>query len=296
MSFGLLLLAAWYQSGARAAPDSGAPDSTPRSAHAPTERRSAIRAVAPARASALCSNKAPATGGAFSSRTLRVAELERTYHLRLPDGYRPTRAYPVIFRFHGRGGDGLSGGLGIEAYSARDALVVAPDGLDRNWSYLNEQADLALFDALLASLTDTYCVDAARVYAYGFSAGARFAELLACRRSSKLRAIAAIAGFDETPLARCEGPVAAWLAHDADDDSYATLARGIVARDRLREQNGCSTASAPEQSCVRYQRCRAGYPVVWCQTKGRGHDIRGEDAPPRVWRFFSRLPRASPRR
>jgi polyhydroxybutyrate depolymerase len=284
----------WLSAPARALPDEAAPKPA---ARATSERKPQPTGTPPsrlARKSRGCSKRAQVGSDSFVSHSVTIGERERTYHLHAPKAYRAGRAYPLIFRFHGRGGDGLSGGLGIEEQSRGDALVVAPDGLDRNWSRESEASDMALFDALLQTLSDTYCIDPSRVFAYGFSAGARFAERLACERSDKLRAIAAIAGFDATPLSACRGRVAAWLAHDADDESYASLSRGIVARDRLRAQNGCSAESAPVGSCVRYLGCAAGYPVVWCQTRGRGHDIRGGDAPAQVWKFFTQLARPRP--
>jgi polyhydroxybutyrate depolymerase len=238
--------------------------------------------------SAGCGNSANATEG-FETRTLRVAERERSYALLVPAGYQATRAYPLIFRFHGSGGNGKSGGLDIQNESDDGALVVAPDGLNQDWTGGSEAADLALFDGLLEDLSALYCVDLDRVYAYGFSAGAGFSELLACKRGDRLRAIAAIAGWDSTGSAKCSRPVAAWLAHDQDDDAVS-IDMGRQGRDQLLELSGCSKQTAPAgQDCVRYQGCAAGAPVVWCETQGLGHNIRGDYAPAEVWKFFGSL-------
>lgn len=218
---------------------------------------------------------------------MRVGDQDRTYHVRLPDAYDPTRAYALVFRWHGAGGDGLSGGLGIESSAGREAIVVAPDGLGRTWSVRSEENDLALFDAMLSKLSQRYCVDPRRVFAYGFSAGGGVSNLLGCVRAAQLRGTAAIAGFDRG-LGRCERAMASWFLHDADDEA-APIVHGESARDRMLQRNRCSHESEPfGQHCVRYKGC--SQPLVWCQTHGRGHNIAGETAPAEVWAFFRALP------
>lgn len=245
-------------------------------------------AVAGSARSAGCGKSANATDN-FETRMLRVADRDRSYAMLVPAGYQATRAYPLIFRFHGSGGNGKSGGLDIQNQTDDGALIVAPDGLNQGWSGGSEAADLALFDSLLEELSAQYCVDLDRVYAYGFSAGAGFSELLACKRGDRLRAIAAVAGWDRTGSAKCSRPVAAWLAHDQDDDAVS-IEMGRQGRDQLLELNGCSKQTVPAgQDCVRYQGCAAGAPVVWCETQGLGHNIRGDYAPAEVWKFFDSM-------
>ncbi|MET0285673.1 MAG: hypothetical protein ABW352_14435 [Polyangiales bacterium] len=243
---------------------------------------------------------APATGrsegcgmaatsdGDFAEQTVRINNTERTYNVRLPGSYDASRAYALIFRFHGYGGDGLSGGLGIEGPAGNDAIIVAPDGLNQGWSNGSEAGDLALFDAMYEAVTTRYCVDRARVFSYGFSMGGGFTNLLGCRRADKLRGTAAVAGFDRG-TGTCARPVAAWFQHDRNDDAVP-IAQGTGARDRVIQRAHCSTSTTPAGSCVSYQGCDPGYPVVWCETTGRGHNIAGDTAPQAVWDFFRALP------
>lgn len=239
--------------------------------------------------------KSASGNGQFVDRSISAAGRERSYALLVPSGYQASRAYPLIFRFHGTGGDATSGGLGIDGPANGQALIVSPDGLvggggARGWSEGNEAADLALFDELLSSLSATYCIDLDRVYAYGFSAGAGLSELLACKRGSKLRGIGAIAGWDRTRGASCEDDVAALLFHDTDDDAV-TIEMGRAGREKLRVQSGCSSETEPtdDADCVQYLDCQPGAPLVWCETSGLGHDIRGDVAPGKVWQFFEML-------
>lgn len=254
-----------------------------RAGHSETSRR-----VVTSRRSVGC-DRAASGSGSYEQRTLEVQGQTRHYALRVPATYLSSRAYPLVFRFHGHGGDALSGGLEIERASHDDALVVSPEGLHKSWNETSESADLEMFDALLAELGASYCLDLDQVYAYGFSAGASFSEVLACRRTEVVRGIAAVAGFERTTNTGCSGRVAAWLAHDRNDEA-APFVRGVSARDRLLMQNGCSQETVPAtDGCVRYTGCADGYPVVWCETEGLGHHIRGDYAPEAVWKFFSTL-------
>ncbi|MEY4515543.1 MAG: hypothetical protein RLZZ450_7665 [Pseudomonadota bacterium] len=236
--------------------------------------------------------------GKFEPRTLRVGKLDRTYHVLVPRSYASSRPYPVIFRFHGSGGDGQSGGLAIEQFSGEDAIVVGVDGQrerdgSRSWDETREKADVALFDALLTELGARYCVDHERIYAYGFSAGAAFSERLACLRGNVLRGITAIAAYNLTvpKLDTCQGQAAALLFHD-NDDPAVPIGAGPASRDVIRSLNHCSEQAEPEpgeEGCVRYRDCSEGHPVVWCETHARGHDIRGDAAPQKAWTFFKSL-------
>jgi polyhydroxybutyrate depolymerase len=211
----------------------------------------------------------------------------RTYHVRVPVSYRADRAYPLVFRWHGRGGTGLSEGLAIESAAGDDAIIVAPDGRDGSWGLKSGPEDLALFDAIYEALTRTYCIDLGRVFSYGFSAGGTITLALSALRAERLRGVAAIASFD-VPIPS-QAPIAAWLLHDRDDEAVS-LKHGETARDRMRKRNRCSSGMSPTgDGCIRYLHCAEGFPVVWCETQGLGHNIAGETAPAQVWRFFSEL-------
>lgn len=234
-----------------------------------------------------CGQASPASGE-FEQRELEVERETRIFHLLVPDSYDPDRAYPLVFRFHGSGGDGLSGGLGIEFSSREDAIIVAPNGLNNSWSPRNHDTDVAFFDAMLETIADEYCIDLGRVYSYGFSAGGSFTNLLGCVRGNALRATASIASAYRE--GSCQGSIAAWFLHDADDPTVS-IDGGRDARDRVLSANGCSDETVPEgDRCVRYEGCAPGLPVVWCETNGIGHNIQADFAPEAVWEFFSSLP------
>jgi poly(3-hydroxybutyrate) depolymerase len=225
--------------------------------------------------------------GKFMQMKIRVLDQDRKYHLLVPTNYDPNRAYPLIFRWHGAGGNGLRGGLGIE-YSAKDnAIVVSAAAMGKYWRIYSDSIDLHLFDSMLDTISSQYCIDRNRIFSYGFSVGGTFSNLLACERGDVLRASATIAsGFAG---GNCKGKVATWLLHDQNDDAVP-IAKGEAVRERAVATNGCSTNTIEEANgCLRYQGCDAA-PVVWCESKGFGHNIRGDYAPAQVWKFFQSLP------
>ncbi len=96
--------------------------------------------------------------------SLNVGGTTRTYDLILPAGYAPSTPQPVYFVFHGRDSDHTS----VTPFGLQDnAIGVFPDGLNRNgvigWDTSENGTDVAMFDAVLASVEAAYCVDQSHV-------------------------------------------------------------------------------------------------------------------------------------
>ena len=224
----------------------------------------------------------------YVRQTVTVQGTQREYYLFVPRTYNASQPYPIIFRWHGSGGDGTSGGLEIEAASGEKAIIASPSGLNGAWDLSANGVDVQLFDVLLASLESQYCIDTNRVFSYGFSAGAGFTNLLGCVRTPTVRAVAPVEGW--APQTTCNGPVAAWITHSIDDTAV-TIDRGMAARDLYVKLDGCGSttkATTPSQ-CIAYQGCLTDYPVDWCQTTGP-HDPQGSFTGPGAWGFFNSLP------
>jgi polyhydroxybutyrate depolymerase len=238
------------------------------------------------RRSAGCGLAATGTSS-YVRQTITVRNVAREYFLWVPRTYTPSQAYPIVFRWHGSTGDGLSGGLEIEASSREDAIIASPSGIGGNWDLSPTGVDVQLFDMLLAQLEGSHCIDTGRVFSYGFSDGAGFTNLLGCVRSNVVRAVAPVEGF--APVTTCPGRVAAWITH-SPDDMVEPIALGIQVRSQFLAANGCGATTLPvaPSPCVRYQGCAAGYPVDWCQTSGP-HDPQGSFTGPGAWSFFDAL-------
>jgi poly(3-hydroxybutyrate) depolymerase len=231
--------------------------------------------------------------------TLVVDGLTRQFSLAVPTGYDPTRAYPVIFSWHGLGGSmGNFYQLNSASRAGAAAIHLSPQGLDNaehegpGWWNTDGQ-DLAFVDALIDWVSGYYCVDETRLFSVGFSFGAMFTHLLACERGRTFRAIAPIAGsfydyYGTGVPPACDEPVPMLGIHGINDDRVA-LADGEAARDTWVAANGCTavTAAAEPPGCVLYQGCRSGYPVEWCTHEG--DHVVPSFAADVVWEFFGQF-------
>lgn len=221
--------------------------------------------------------------------TLDVAGETRTFIVSLPAGYDPNVPYPLVFAWHGAGGDGALAKLyfGIEEAAGGDAIFVYPDGLDVNgasgWDLMPAGRDVAFFDALLAHLTENACVDESRVFSTGHSFGGYMSNTLGCYRGDVLEAIAPVAGGGPF-FGACTGEVGVWLAHGEADD-VVEFQTGVDSRDLWLGENGCAGTTMPYEPapCEAYDGCAD--PVVWCAHPG-AHEWP-DFAASAIWGFFA---------
>jgi polyhydroxybutyrate depolymerase len=123
-------------------------------------------------------------------------------------------------------------------------------------------------------------------------------NLIGCARAGVVRGQGnSTGGLPPGIPTTCAGPIAAMMAHD-EDDTMNPIAGGEMARDRILKINGCGTDTVPYEydsdpktvsPCVLYQGCKVGYPVVWCQTKGKGHSPQIPITTTGLWRFWSQF-------
>jgi polyhydroxybutyrate depolymerase len=210
--------------------------------------------------------------------TLDVGGQLRSFVVWVPDDYDPNHTYPLIFAWHGLGGDGqlAQNYFGIQQLVGSTAILVYPDALplpgyngQTGWELSPAGYDFDFFDALYDHLVDNLCINASRVFSTGHSFGGYMTNSLGCHRASVLRAIAPVAGGPPY-YGACEGAIAAWLTHGTADD-VVLLAEGEAARDTWLGTNGCeatSTSTSPDP-CITYDGCSQA--VHWCQHSG-GHE------------------------
>ncbi|QGY32774.1 alpha/beta hydrolase family esterase [Pantoea cypripedii] len=153
------------------------------------------------------------------AQVLLVGGQARTFALHVPDGSPPGGGFPVILAFHGGGmkGAGMARMTGLNAVADKDRfIVIYPDGVDKHWNdgrttIKNPQDDVSFVAALLDQVQRSYAVNRRRIFATGISNGALFTERLGCDLSSRIAAIASVAGSlpaDLVPACRPEKPVA----------------------------------------------------------------------------------------
>jgi poly(3-hydroxybutyrate) depolymerase len=300
---------------------------------------SAVTALVPA--SAKASAEAKAGAETVTSRTpcakpteqepdssqkheLTSGDLERTYVLRLPEGYDRRDDWPLIVAFHGRGSTGVE----VEGYSELSdlpAVVAYPDGAigtgsgyRKAWQGAPYEApgvdDVAFTADLLAAIEADHCIDTTRVYATGKSNGGGLAALLACRLPGTFAAVAPVApalypgaraGCAEappTPILEIHGvaDVTIPYAGDADRDLPA-IPEWVQS---WADHNGCTTSRTRtnrDVATTRWAGCDQGADVQHVAVDGGGHVWPGADvysggghvthtieSAAVIWGFFSR--------
>ena len=152
----------------------------------------------------------------------------------MPPAAREGRPLPVILDFHGGGGSALN----QQKYSRMDGLAdaegflaVYPNGTgpmsDRlltwnagtccGYSVVNKVDDVGFTMALLGDLDSRQPIDRRRVYATGLSNGAMMAWRLAVEASTRIAAIAPVAGAKVLEAGPGERPVSVMHFHSVDD-------------------------------------------------------------------------------
>jgi polyhydroxybutyrate depolymerase len=147
-----------------------------------------------------CSLAAPA---GVSEQQLTSGGRDRTYRLFVPAKYDGRTALPLVLDMHGSGGNaaGQAGTSRFEALAEREGVLVATlqAGAEGNrWNVpvtAERPDDVRYVSDVIDHVAARACTDLARVYATGFSGGARMSSLLACKLNNRIAAIAPMAGL-----------------------------------------------------------------------------------------------------
>ncbi|KYF58815.1 Ricin and poly(3-hydroxybutyrate) depolymerase fusion, partial [Sorangium cellulosum] len=230
--------------------------------------------------------------GRFS---IDVGGSTREYILAVPDGYDSSRPYRLVFAWHPRGGSaeqvatGFGGGYyGLQARAGGSAIFVSPEGLEQGWANTGGR-DIAFLRAMLDRLRGELCIDESRIFSTGFSYGGMMSFAIGCAMGDVFRAIAPMSGALYSGCEDGDHPVAVWGAH-GDADNVVPVDHGRSARDVFLERNNCGSQTTPvdPSPCVSYEGCDAGYPVVWCESRGGGHTPVNNSGE-LIWNFFSQF-------
>ena len=127
----------------------------------------------------------------------------RSFELVLPTTP-PAEPMPLVFAFHGLGGDiaSMLDGAELRALAdARGVALVVPQGTDfggsPGWDAINADPynkDIQLFDDLYTCVTAQHPIDLDRVYVTGMSNGGLLSGALLARRADRLAAVAPMSG------------------------------------------------------------------------------------------------------
>lgn len=237
---------------------------------------------------------------------------QRTYFVRLPTGYDPTKAYRVVYLGPGCGGNTASDVLRLYTYSMTDAILVAIMPLPEFGACFDESVnsvEYPFFDAVHKKVESSFCVDPSRQFYAGFSTGARLGFMLNCAFPDVLRATSSIQG-GLPPLPMCKKhPIAMFTVSDTLETGNP-YSEGVKAAQGVFAQNGCTGTfmtpmppvgcgaactpydtmamplNANTPNCVKYVGCPADYPVIFCTSQGAGHITYEPWSDQALWTFF----------
>lgn len=253
-------------------------------------------------ASSGCGRASAFPVGTTTVASIVVGGATRSFRVHVPPT--PKQPAPVVLVLHGGGGSGEQ----IETKSAemdpiadREGFVaVYPDGTGalKTWNGGNCCGkavqdgidDVAFVSALLDDLASKLCVDERRVFATGMSNGAIFAHRLACELSSRIAAIAPVAGTIGVPTCAPTRPVPILHVHGTSDGhvpwdggvgcgpSVTSFVSVPTSMEGWRARNGCGATSAitfaqGDGTCTGYDGCAAA--TVLCAIDGGGHSWPG---------------------
>lgn len=248
---------------------------------------------------------APACSGLTDFQGTFPIELEvdgqaRKADLHVPPIYDPTKPTMLVLNFHGYSSNSIQqqllSGMSAEA-DLRNFIVAYPEGIGASWNAgaccgtaaMTGIDDVAFARALVAKLSEDYCIDPKRVYAAGMSNGGFFSHRLGCDAADVFAAIAPVAGMMVLPFEECapSRPVPVMHFHGTADlvvayDGNMALGFPSVGASTARwiELNGCEDTSEityqnGDSTCETWKNCQGGSEVTLCTVEEGGHTWPG---------------------
>jgi polyhydroxybutyrate depolymerase len=273
--------------------------------------------------------------------TIRQGSVSRSAIVHAPTGYTAAKPLALVLNLHGSGSTAEDQRLftAMSKTANADGFIVAypqgaiAEGSGFDWNVPGQPlvggrrvpagspSDVAFVGRLITRLEGSYCIDPHRVYATGFSGGARMASELGCALSGRLGAIAPVSGLRlpsgchaarAVPVLAFHGtadPVDPYEGHGQPYWSYSVL----DAAKRWAARDGCAarpavTHPAPTVTLTTYGSCRNGAAVSLYTIAGEGHEWPGGpvlppaltrvlgpqstaiDANAVMWKFFTAHP------
>jgi polyhydroxybutyrate depolymerase len=254
---------------------------------------------------AACTRPTHAAG--LTAYLIRSGASERHYMLFVPRSYDGSRAAPVVIDFHGSGShpeeelriNGLQAAAEARGWIVVLPVAAVPYRLGGNtWNVPAEPGqpdDVRFARDTLDDAARRVCIDPTRVYASGFSGGARLATAVACALSDRIAALGAVGGLRAPESCARAVPVIAFHGTRDPINPYAgggPAYWGYGVEQALRawaRQNRCGARreqrAAADVERVAYADCAGDARVVLYRFRGAGHTWPGSSFPFPAERF-----------
>jgi polyhydroxybutyrate depolymerase len=223
-------------------------------------------------------------------RTLTIDGVERSYLVHAPPDYDGTTRVPVVFDFHGLGGNSnqqknLS--RWDDVADANGFITVYPQGIDNAWNAGlccgDGGDDVAFVRRIIEALTADACIDRRRVFSSGCSNGGGMSYKLACEASDVIAAVAPV-DFDCVDGAGCSDcepgrPVSVVQFRGTNDQlvpydgngPFAGAQANLATWGEINSCSGAAGALAQNDACEALPMCGAGAQTVLCTVQGGTH-------------------------
>jgi polyhydroxybutyrate depolymerase len=232
-----------------------------------------------------------------TTRQLNVGGVNRSYILHVPSTYSGDARVPLLFSFHGLGGNGqqqrnqMGAGNFVAETDAESVVMAFPNGVNSGFDVGEccvDADDVGFTRAMVADIQSVACIDSKRIYATGFSNGGGMSYKLACDAADIFAAVAPGSfQFGTLNVNDCNPsrPISI-VAQNGTNDFAVPFEGGptpvtntivfIGAQatfDKWSEFNGCTgPAQDIGNNCTQVSGCEGGTENTLCVIEGGNHE------------------------
>ena len=230
---------------------------------------------------------------------IKIGKKRRQFYVFVPSSYDGKNAVPLLFDFHGSGGNPKGEARYSDSANLAEKkgfILVALDGIyssRKSWNTSKDPDgvdDITFIKEVINIITGKYVIDKKRIYAMGFSGGARMSSRLACDLSETFAAIGPVTGIQflddcfptrAVPVITFHGKKDLVNHYVRRSNSRSYWKHGVEESvNKWVEANGCnktpqSTKISAVVTKLNWSSCRDGAEVVFYQIEDGGHTWPG---------------------